>query len=196
MKVTREQFAENRERILHEACALFRQHGFDGVGIADIMSAAGLTHGGFYRHFASKDDLVAQASQRAMNRSVARWEEIMQAAPQEELPALLKHYLSEAQRDAAGHGCMFAALGSDAARQDKSVRAKLTGGLRSMLDLIAGALPGRGKAARRRRAISVMSEMVGAAILARIVDDPAFAKEILAAAGQNLAAVAQEPQAA
>ncbi len=94
MRVSREQAAANRDRIIDAAGALFRAKGFGGIGVADIMKAADLTHGGFYGHFASKDDLAAQASKRAMARAAANWQDVVAGAPGEPFAALLKHYLS------------------------------------------------------------------------------------------------------
>src|SRR5271163_1911066 len=122
MRVSRQKAAENRERIIDAAGALFRQKGFDGIGVADIMKAADLTHGGFYGHFASKDDLVAQASGRAMARAAAKWGKVTTTAPKDPYAALLRHYLSPRHRDDPGRGCAFAALSGDAARCGKQVR--------------------------------------------------------------------------
>ena len=163
MKVSREQFAENRERILDVAGTLFREKGFDGIGIADIMKAAGMTHGGFYRHFESKDDLIDQASQKALMR-------------------LLQMYLSEAHRDASGRGCSIAALGTDAARQNSAVRKTFEHGMQLLVDKLTTLLPGRTRAVRRRKALASFSQMMGALVLSRAVDDPALSKEILSAA--------------
>src|SRR5262245_10098091 len=112
MKVTREQAVENRERIVAAAARLFREHGFDGIGVADIMKSAGLTHGGFYGHFGSKDDLAAEACARALDRSVTKWDAIA-AADGDPLATIVGSYLSEAHRDRPGSGCMVAAVGSD-----------------------------------------------------------------------------------
>ena len=123
MRVSREKAAENRERIIDAAGALFRAKGFDGIGVADIMKAADLTHGGFYGHFASKDDLIAQASKRAMARAATNWSKVTADAADDPYAALLKHYLSPRHRDDPGKGCAFAALSADAARCGKPVRA-------------------------------------------------------------------------
>ena len=122
MRVSREQAAANRERIIDAAAALFRAKGFTGIGVADIMQAADLTHGGFYGHFASKDDLVAQASRRTMARSAANWARVVAEAPDHPYAALLQHYLTPRHRDDPGRGCGFAALSNDAARSGKTVR--------------------------------------------------------------------------
>ncbi|HEY9130172.1 MAG TPA: TetR/AcrR family transcriptional regulator [Dyella sp.] len=188
MKVTREQFAEHRERILEVASSLFREKGFDGIGIADIMKAAGLTHGGFYRHFASKDDLIDQASRRALLQGAAHWERIIgdgNPAPAA-LARLLQTYLSEAHRDASGKGCTIAALGVDTSRQQGAVRKTFAQGLEALVEKIAALLPERARAARRRRALAVFAQMVGALVMARAVDDPVLSKEILTAAASGL----------
>src|SRR5271168_1737933 len=129
MKVSREKAVENRERIIDAAAALFRANGFGGIGVADIMKAADLTHGGFYGHFASKDDLVAQASRRAMDRAAVNWGNVTAKAPKNPYTALLDHYLSPRHRDDPGHGCAFAALSGEAARCSKPVRAAFARGL-------------------------------------------------------------------
>ena len=131
MRVSREKAAENRERIVEAAGALFRAKGFGGIGVADIMKAADLTHGGFYGHFASKDDLIGEASRRAMARAAVNWERVVADAPDDPYAALLKHYLSPRHRDDPGHGCAFAALSGDAARSGKSVRRTFAEGLRA-----------------------------------------------------------------
>src|ERR1700752_2630929 len=105
MRVSRAKAAAHRDRIIDAAGALFRAKGFGGIGVADIMKAADLTHGGFYGHFASKDDLVAQASRRSMARAAANWQRVVAEAPDTPFAALLKHYLSPRHRDDPGKGC-------------------------------------------------------------------------------------------
>jgi TetR/AcrR family transcriptional repressor of nem operon len=188
MRVSRQKAAENRERIIDAAGALFRQKGFDGIGVADIMKAADLTQGGFYGHFASKDDLVAQASGRAMARAAANWSKITAGAPKDPYAALLKHYLSPRHRDDPGHGCAFAALSGDATRCGKPVRTAFSHGLAPLIEVVAKAVPGGSKAVRRRKAIAAVAELVGALILARAVDDASLSIEILDAARHELLA--------
>src|SRR5438309_6694837 len=130
MKVTREEAARNRERIVEAAARRFRERGFDGIGVAEVMKEAGLTHGGFYGHFASKEDLMAEACALALTRSRELWSRRAQAAGGEPLPALAHLYLSTRHRDDPGRGCLVASLGADAARQGEGVRAALTEGLR------------------------------------------------------------------
>jgi len=179
MKVTREQAAENRQRIVEIASRLFRERGLDGIGVADLMKSAGLTHGGFYGHFASKEDLMAQACARAVEGSVAKWRERVEAAPENPLAAVTALYLSTAHCEQPGEGCALAALGSEASRHGAPVRHALTEGLRELIDLLTTIVPGRSKAARREKALATFASMVGAVVLARSVDDPALVEQIL-----------------
>src|ERR1700754_3713776 len=110
MRVSREKFAENREKILEAAGVLFRENGFNGIGVAEIMKAAGLTHGGFYGHFASKEDLALEVSRGLVGRVEARWRRIITDAPEHPLEALLDHYLSRRSLDDPGTGCVFTLL--------------------------------------------------------------------------------------
>ena len=194
MRVSREKAAQNRERIIDAAGALFRSKGFSGIGLADIMKAVELTHGGFYGHFASKDDLVAQASERAMAHAATNWRKVVDAAPEKPYAALLRHYLSPRHRDDPGKGCAFAALGADVARSGKAVRKAFAEGLEPLIDILAQAIPGKSKTARRRKAVAAMAELVGALILSRAVAGAPLSDEILDATQRDLlAASAREP---
>src|SRR5215468_2541287 len=130
MKVTREQAAANREKIVEVASILFRKHGFDGIGVADIMKAAGLTHGGFYGHFKSKDDLAAEACGRALARSTEAWEQIADTAGDDAFAEIVRHYVSAEHRDEPGQGCALAALAPEATRHGRKVRRTFTHGLK------------------------------------------------------------------
>jgi TetR/AcrR family transcriptional repressor of nem operon len=177
--VTREQAAANREKVLYAAGTLFRQHGFDGIGVADIMKRAGLTHGGFYGQFPSKDDLVAEACARVLGNE--GWVERLTGTPKPSLRALIGAYLSADHRDDLGHGCLMAALGSDVVRQPRAVRRAFTDGFRARVDALLKLVPGRSAAALRGQALATMAGLVGALILSRAVDDPALSDEILQA---------------
>ena len=131
MKVSREQAAQNRERIVEAAAQLFRERGFDGIGVADLMKEAGLTHGGFYGHFSSKEDLIAEASARALTRSLALWSKVAERAPGDPLSAIAGVYLTSRHRDDPGTGCLLAALGPDVSRQGPAVRRAVTDHVRS-----------------------------------------------------------------
>jgi TetR/AcrR family transcriptional regulator, transcriptional repressor for nem operon len=186
LRVSREKATETRERILDAASGLFRVKGFGGIGVADIMKAADLTHGGFYGHFASKDDLVAEASRRSMARAAGNWARIVADAPDKPYAALLAHYLSASHRDEPGEGCAFAALATDAGRGGSAVRKAFAEGLQPFLDILANALPGFSKAARRRKAVAAMAALVGALALSRAVEDEALSNEILEAVRHEL----------
>ena len=179
MKVSREQAAQNRERILDAAARLFRERGFEGIGVADTMKAAGLTHGGFYGHFSSKEDLIAQACARAFSRSHERWSRRAGSTPDDPLSSIIRSYLTPRHRDDPGTGCALAALGPDMARHGPGVRRAVTEGLRSAFNLLSGLVPSKSEAARRQKAISTYATLVGAMIMARAVDDPALSQEIL-----------------
>src|SRR3989442_10609304 len=178
MKVSREQAAQNRERILHGAAQLFRERGFEGIGVADLMKEAGLTHGGFYGHFSSKDDLIAQACARELTRSLAHWSKVGERGSGDRLSAIAAVYLTSTHRDNPGTGCVLAALGPDVSRQGPAVRHAVTDYVRSVCDLLARLVPGKSKAARRK-AIGTYATLVGAMVLARAVDDRALSQEIL-----------------
>jgi TetR/AcrR family transcriptional repressor of nem operon len=176
MRVSREKAAENRERIVETASRMFREGGFEGVGVDAIMKRAGLTHGGFYGHFRSKDDLAAEAVTRALERGVEN------QGCYRNLGDLVAGYLSERHCADRANGCAIAALGGDIVRQGDGVRRGLTAHVRVQLDRFTRLLKEGTAARRRKRAIAMLAGMVGALTLARAVDDPALSKEILAAA--------------
>src|SRR5919106_2690003 len=131
IRVSREQAAQNRNRIVDVAAQRFRERGFEGIGVADLMKEAGLTHGGFYGHFSSKDDLIAEASARALTRSLALLSDLAERAPDDPLSAIAGAYLNNKHRDEPGTGCVLAALGSDVSRQGAGVRRAVTDHMRS-----------------------------------------------------------------
>ncbi|MBP2296533.1 TetR/AcrR family transcriptional regulator [Azospirillum rugosum] len=189
MRVSREKAAENRRRIVDVAGALFREKGFNGIGVADLMKEAGLTHGGFYGHFASKDDLAAEACATAMSGAAERWATLAEEKPAEALATLTGNYLSARHRDNITRGCPIATLGGDVVRQPEPVRRAFTDGLRPFIDVLTRLLPGETEEERRAEALAALSEMVGAVILARAVDDPELSDAILAAAANHGPAV-------
>ena len=182
MRVTREQAAENRDRVLDAAGLLFCQHGFDNVGVAEIMKAAGLTHGGFYGQFASKDDLAVKVCARVAERSAARWEHLKDLNSEEPLAAIVASYLSTRHRNEAGSGCLMSTLAGDVPRKGGAVRATFTAGVRRLLGVMTSVMPGGAERARREAALATMAGLVGAVVLSRAVDDAALSDEILAAA--------------
>ena len=191
MRVSREQAEKNRANVVHVAGRMFRQRGFDGVGIAEIMKASGLTHGGFYGQFASKEQLVAEASGTAMSRTLRRWQTVLAEAAGAPMKAFAAFYLSPAHRDHPETGCVFATLASDAARAGPEVKAAFEAGIEDQLDLIREALVAQGMApkAARTAAIASLSTLVGALVLSRAVNDPKLSGDILAAAGRSVSSV-------
>lgn len=175
MKVSREKMAENRSRILTEAAVLFREKGFDAVSVAEVMKAAGLTHGGFYGHFASKDDLIAETVAHVTTGEGGG----------KGFNAFAASYLSPRHRDASGQGCPTAALASGLRHQSAEARQAMAAGIEDQLSRIAAAIQrdstvGIDPAELRRRAIGSWSAMVGAVIMARSVEEPGLADELLA----------------
>lgn len=188
MKVSREQAALNRERIVDVAAKLFREKGYEGIGVADLMKQAGLTHGGFYGHFKSKEDLLTEACQHALDTSLATWQRRIDANPEQALAGISDAYLSRKHLEQPGGGCLAAALGQDVARIDSEVRPAFTQAARRQFDLLAGLMPDETPQQRRAAAIATFSTLIGAMVLARAVDDAALADEILASVSDTLKA--------
>ena len=186
MKVSREQAALNRERIVEVAARLFREKGYDGIGVADLMKNAGLTHGGFYGHFASKEDLMIEACQHALNKSLQGWQARVAQDPQQALPAIIDNYLTPKHRDQPGGGCPAAAMGVDVARMSPGARPAFTQATQQQFALLEGLLSEGTPEQRRQQAIATFAAMVGAIVLARSVDDEVLSTEILEAVKAQL----------
>ncbi len=171
MKVSKDQMQANRRRILDAAGQLFREKGFEAVSVAEVMKAAGLTHGGFYGHFASKDDLIAQTIGH-----------IFTAEPSgaDGAAASIGAYLSPRHRDGVGDGCPTAALVSDIRRQTPEARRAMSDGVRSQIALVGRMIGADGTREGSRQAIGAWAAMVGALIIARATDEDALSDEILA----------------
>ena len=182
LKVTREQVAKNRQRSLEVAGQLFREKGFDGVSVAEIMKSAGLTHGAFYGHFASKDDLAAQACVSCIAKTLDTWSALVSDNRADQLGAIVSDYATPRHRDDLRGGCVLAALGADAVRQRGAVRGVLTEGIRSIVAMLSMIAPGRSNVAQREKALATLAGLVGSVILARAADDPTLSDEILDAA--------------
>ena len=179
MKVSREQAAENREKILSLAACMYREKGFDGIGIADLMKAAGLTHGGFYGHFSSKEDLMAQACARAVDE-LLRAGDARCVNEKDPFAAFVEYYLSLNHRDNAGNGCLMVALGADATRQSPKVRRAFTESAQRLLQGMMNLLKGRVKPAQtREKALVTLATLVGAQVIARAVDDEELSQQVL-----------------
>lgn len=187
MRVSRNQAAENRETVINVASRLFREHGFDGIGLKDLMKGAGLTQGAFYKQFASKEDLEAQASKRALEHASRRWSAAAAADPKDPLGAVIAFYLSAGHREERMDGCPVVALGSDAARQGSDVKAAFEAGIRDYLDLLGSwvARDARGQDPRDK-AMAILSTMVGAVVLSRAVNDEQLSEQFLQAAAETV----------
>ncbi len=190
MRVSRVQAEENRNTVINVASRLFREHGFDGIGLKDLMAGAGMTQGAFYKQFDSKEDLVAQASRRALDEALARWSAAAAAKPDNPLAAALDFYLSEGHCAQRSDGCPVVALGSDAARQGPEVRASFEAGFKEHLALVAGWIGGEDRGEAESKAMAVLSTMVGAVLLARAVNDKEMSRRFLQAAAGSITAQA------
>lgn len=175
MRVSKQQAAENRERILTEAARLFRERGIAGVGVDALAEAAGMTHGSLYSQFGSKERLAAEAIRHALAGSAER------LADRANLDSFAEGYLSARHRDAPGGGCAIAALGGEMQRAGPGVREGFTAGLRRMAARVAEMMPGVPDDQRQAEALATVATLVGALVLARAVDDPALSDDILAA---------------
>lgn len=165
MKVTKAQALENRARIIVVASKLFRERGYDGVGVADLMAAAGFTHGGFYKHFASKADLMAESAEYGLSQSITQSIGV-------DIEDFVKHYLSREHRDSRCDGCTIAALGGDAARQTDKIKSMFEHGIENLLSSI--------ESNERSEKLNMLSHLVGALVLSRACpDNSRLADEIL-----------------
>src|SRR5215831_12530165 len=179
MRRSREEAAQTRRRIVEAAACEFRKSGVVATGLNDLMKAAGLTHGGFYKHFASKDQLVAEATAAAVDSL------LKEMAVHPTFKSAVSAYLSTRHRDNPASGCPLAALGDELARSGKKARAAATAGFMRLVDTLAGDAC---NAAARRRALVAAATMIGAVTMSRLVTDPELSAEILFAAEKNLAA--------
>lgn len=190
MRVSRVQAEANRQHVIEVAGQLFREHGYDGIGLKDVMNAAGLTQGGFYKQFDSKEDLIGQATARAVERSAARWSEVIDANPDAPLQALAGFYLSPGHRDGRALGCPLAGLASDAPRHVPAVQAAFDSAIRSHLQILDAAM-GRGEQGPPSpEAMSMLATAVGALVLARMTGDERLSNGLLDAAAQGMERVA------
>lgn len=177
MKVTKAQAKANRAHVVETASQLFREHGFDGVGVADLMAAAGFTHGGFYKHFGSKADLMAESTACGIAQNVARSEGV-------DASTFVNQYLSREHRDGRATGCTMAALGGDAARQPEPVKMAFAQGVETLAATLieqGGALTAVDAVEAKARILDVLAHAVGALVMSRACpDDSPLADEFLA----------------
>lgn len=174
---------ESHQRIVRAAARAIRKHGYEGLGVAEVMREAGLTHGGFYAHFDSRDALLAEAADYAGGESVENLSKAIRSAkPGEELAALVDAYLSDRHIEAIERGCAIAAAGSEVPRQPEPVRRASTLRIKELIGLVERQMPGWGKAGTHEKAMAILSCLVGALLLARAVDDPELSRAMRKAA--------------
>jgi TetR/AcrR family transcriptional repressor of nem operon len=181
MRVSKEQAAKNRERILEAASRLMRERGIASVGVDALTEAAGMTHGSLYSRFGSKERLVEEAVAHAIATKVQEVPEVFA------LSDYVSEYLSAAHRDAPGSGCPFAALGCEISRQSRGVRDRFTAGVRGTIRLLSGRMEaGLKPRQREEKALATVASLVGALVLARAVNDPKLSDDILRATRNRL----------
>lgn len=186
MKVSREQAARHREQILETAARLFRERGFDGIGVSDLMAAAGFTHGGLYGHFSSKEDLIVEACTHAFSEKESLWLKELGDSQDQPLATITNRYLCNHHRRTPGTGCPLASWAVDASRQPKSIRQAFTAGLRRLVNLLADQLGLPSAEERYQKSLATWSTLVGAIVLARAVNDRQLSKDILKSAAESI----------
>ncbi len=182
MRYSKEHKLETHERIVKKAAVRLREKGAHGIGVADLMKDAGLTHGGFYAHFDSREALVIEAFSHAMDRGTERWRKLAeQTPPEKRLSTIVDTYLSAAHRDDPGRGCAIPALGAEIARESPKTRRAFAAKLEQMIDAIAAQIPDVTRKAARKRAMATLATMMGTMVLARVAGNGDFSNEILGA---------------
>ena len=182
MRYSREHKLETHARIVKKASVRLRERGAHGIGVADLMKDAGLTHGGFYAHFDSRDALVIEAFAYAMDRATERWRKLAEATPPDRrLATLISSYLTSLHRDDPGHGCVIPTLGAEIARESPKTRKAFAAKLEQMIELFAAQITDLPVKQARRKAMSTIATMMGTLVLARIAGNGEFSDEILGA---------------
>ena len=180
MRYSKEHKLETHARIVKKASVRLREKGAHGIGVADLMKDAGLTHGGFYAHFDSREALVIEAFAYAMDRSTERWRKLAeQTPPEQRLSAIVDSYLTALHRDDPGHGCAIPTLGAEIARESPKTRKAFVAKLEQMIDLLALQVPAVPRKAARKQAMAVIATMIGTLVMARVAGNGDLSDEIL-----------------
>ncbi len=180
MRYSREHKLETHARIVKRASVRLREKGAHGIGVADLMKDAGLTHGGFYAHFDSREALVIEAFTHAMDRSTERWRKLAeQTPPEQRIAAIVDSYLTPMHRDDPGHGCAIPTLGAEIARESPRTRKAFAAKLEQMIDAIAAQIPDLPRKAARKQATAAIATMMGTLVMARVAGNGEFSEEIL-----------------
>lgn len=198
MRYSREHKQETHDRIVKKASVRLREKGAHGIGVADLMKEAGLTHGGFYAHFDSREALVIEAFAYAMDRSMEHWRKLTgEAAPEKRLALIAESYLSTLHRDNPGHGCSIPALGAEIARESPKTRKAFAGKLDEMIEALTDTIPNMPRKAARKQAIATLATMAGTMLLARIAGASELSDEMLKAGRDHaLEGAKREPKVA
>ncbi|MDA9529981.1 TetR/AcrR family transcriptional regulator [Bradyrhizobium sp. CCBAU 25338] len=196
MRYSPEHKLETHDRIVKKASVRLREKGAHGIGVADLMKEAGLTHGGFYAHFDSREALVIEAFGYAMDRSMEHWRKLTgEAAPEKRLALIAESYLSTLHRDNPGHGCSIPALGAEIARESPKTRKAFAGKLDQMIEMMTDYIPNMPRKAARKQAIATLATMVGTMLLARVAGSNELSDEVLKAGRDSaLDGVKREPK--
>jgi len=201
MRYSREHKQETHDRIVRKASVRLREKGAHGIGVADLMKEAGLTHGGFYAHFASREALVIEAFNYAMGRATERWRGLAaETPPEKRFATIVESYLTTVHRDDPGHGCAVPTLGPEISRESAKTRKAFAARLDDMIEMLADQLPELPRKAARKQAIAALSTMAGALVLSRVAGSGEFSEEILGAGreatlGRATKAPAKKPRA-
>jgi len=182
MRYSREHKLETHARIVKKASVRLREKGAHGIGVADLMKEAGLTHGGFYAHFDSREALVIEAFAYAMDRGTERWRKLAEATPPEKrLATIVGSYLTPLHRDDPGNGCAIPTLGAEIARESPKTRKAFAARLERMIEMLAEQIPEVPRKAARKQAMAAIATMMGTLVLARVAGNGDFSDEILGA---------------
>ncbi|MGA8902721.1 TetR/AcrR family transcriptional regulator [Bradyrhizobium sp.] len=180
MRYSKEHKFQTHARIVKRASVKLREKGAHGIGVADLMKDAGLTHGGFYAHFDSREALVIEALTHAMDRSTERWRKLSDETPVEKrLSRIVNTYLAPTHRDDPGHGCAVPALAAEIARESAKTRRVFAGRMEQMIDMLAEQFHGVPPRAARKQAIAALATMMGTLVMARITANGEVSNEIL-----------------
>ena len=197
MRYSREHKLETHERIVKRASVRLREKGAHGIGVADLMKDAGLTHGGFYAHFDSREALVIEAFAHAMDRSTERWRKLGETTPPEQrLATIVDSYLTPVHRDNPGQGCAIPTLGAEIARESSKTRRAFATKLEQMIDVFADQIPDVSRKAARQQAVAAIATMMGTMVMARVAGTGEFSEEVLAAGREAVLGRAAAPKPA
>jgi TetR/AcrR family transcriptional repressor of nem operon len=196
MRYSKEHKQETHARIVRKASVRLREKGAHGIGVADLMKEAGLTHGGFYAHFDSREALVIEAFAYAMDRSTERWRKVAeQTVPDRRLATIVENYLTPLHRDDPGHGCAVPTLGAEIARESPKTRKAFAAKLEQMIDMMADQVLDMPRKTARKQAVAALATMMGTLVLSRIAGGGEFSDEILAAGREAVLGRAAKPAA-